>query len=620
MRDRAPGNLSDARNLRKLRPRNRRFNDFVSLDDQNDVFRFKLKKSSNVVLKLKRLRENASLEVFETKRRRRRVLNRIGNHEFGDLNRRQIRRNLKRVGRSNRRGRRNEKIKTELDKGIYYIRVSYSQRNGDGTRYRLLAKGKPISDVVDDGTSGSPGGDTVNPGSGGSGGSSGGSDSGSGGGSGGSEVASWVRQFGSGANDYAYGVDVDSAGNVYLAGTTEGSLPGRSSSGDRDNFVAKYDKNGTLQWRRQFGTTDDDIIFDIAVEDSGDYYVAGVTVSDPDFFAGDAGIDGFLAKYDSDGNQLWTANVPDANRLVDITTDVTLIANVDAGDAFSSIEIDASGTVFVAGFTQAVPQTILSTALGDVTFNESPARAFVARYDSATGANDWFSEFNGTDSSGFSDLKLDASGNVYATGIDGATLQDDIDSPFTGGDALLTKFGANGSLLFSEELAATEANAQDYARSIAIDDTGHIYITGDTQGSLDGSSAGETDGFVAKYDASGSRFDLQWVRQFGTSESDESQAIAIADDGTVYVSGETAGDLYGSLLGVTDIWLAAYDSTGTLNQSNQFGTAQAEEVYRMTTDSANRPYLVGQTRGSLQSGVSNVGSYDVWVYKQPPSL
>ena len=61
----------------------------------------------------------------------------------------------------------------------------------------------------------------------------------------------WKRQFGTETWDEASGVATDAAGNVYLAGTTDGSLGGVNGGG-ADAWVAKYDTAGHVLWKRQF--------------------------------------------------------------------------------------------------------------------------------------------------------------------------------------------------------------------------------------------------------------------------------------------------------------------------------------------------------------------------------
>ena len=56
-----------------------------------------------------------------------------------------------------------------------------------------------------------------------------------------------TKQLGSSSSDYAKGVAVDSSGNVYAAGYTEGGLDGNTSAGDKDIFLVKYNSDGVKQ-------------------------------------------------------------------------------------------------------------------------------------------------------------------------------------------------------------------------------------------------------------------------------------------------------------------------------------------------------------------------------------
>ena len=98
----------------------------------------------------------------------------------------------------------------------------------------------------------------------------------------------------------ANGVAVDASGSIYVAGTTEGTLPGQNNApGAGDAFLRKYDANGTELWTRQFGTPKFDDALAVAVDASGSIYVAGRTFG---AFPGQnyaGGADAFVRKYDA---------------------------------------------------------------------------------------------------------------------------------------------------------------------------------------------------------------------------------------------------------------------------------------------------------------------------------
>ena len=105
----------------------------------------------------------------------------------------------------------------------------------------------------------------------------------------------WTRQFGSAATDYGIGISVDASG-VYVAGFTEGTLPGQTSAGFMDVFVRKYDAAGTEVWTLQFGTAGFDDAFGISADASG-VYVTGSTEGTLPGQTSAGGFDGYVRKF-----------------------------------------------------------------------------------------------------------------------------------------------------------------------------------------------------------------------------------------------------------------------------------------------------------------------------------
>ena len=104
----------------------------------------------------------------------------------------------------------------------------------------------------------------------------------------------WTRQFGSSSSDSASGVSVDTSG-VYVAGLTCGTLPGQTSAGSCDAFVRKYDSAGTEAWTRQFGSSSFDQVVGVSVDSSG-VYVAGLTCGSLPGRTSSGSCDAFVAK------------------------------------------------------------------------------------------------------------------------------------------------------------------------------------------------------------------------------------------------------------------------------------------------------------------------------------
>lgn len=115
-------------------------------------------------------------------------------------------------------------------------------------------------------------------------------------------VLLWSRQFG--RTDYVFGENAitDASGNLYVSGSTSGALFG-ASNGEYDAWVAKYDGNGNLLWGRQIGTPQGDYAHDLCVDDDGNVYVVGSTWGSL-LGASNGMQDAVLVEYDGDGNLL----------------------------------------------------------------------------------------------------------------------------------------------------------------------------------------------------------------------------------------------------------------------------------------------------------------------------
>jgi len=113
----------------------------------------------------------------------------------------------------------------------------------------------------------------------------------------------WTRQIGSSDEDIAWAVAVNTS-SVYLAGSTQGTLPGQTTGGGYDAFVLMYNMSGGVQWIRQFGTPSFDIAYGVAAEASAVYVVGYTTGMLPGQPSG--GYDAYIRKYDAAGTEEWT--------------------------------------------------------------------------------------------------------------------------------------------------------------------------------------------------------------------------------------------------------------------------------------------------------------------------
>lgn len=149
-----------------------------------------------------------------------------------------------------------------------------------------------------------------------------------------SGILIWTRQFDTGLTDWATGVTTDFEGNVYVTGSTLGTFPGQTSSGARDAFVRRYDADGTLGWTRQFGTTKEEIAWDVTSDQHG-VYVAGDTWGTLPGQAAGGKRDGFVRRFALDGKVQWTVQFGGA-----------------ANDSFTGVASGNNRAIYVAGWTE----------------------------------------------------------------------------------------------------------------------------------------------------------------------------------------------------------------------------------------------------------------------------
>ena len=158
--------------------------------------------------------------------------------------------------------------------------------------------------------------------------------------------------LGGSSGEFGYGICVDTAGNVYVAGstpstdfpTTPGAFRTAFCGGVWDGFVTKLHFGGVgLAWSSYLGGNANDTIHGIALDASGNVYVAGWTTSTnfpvsaggPQIVIGGSS-DAFVARFGPDGTTLPFA---------------TYLGGVATEDA-KGVGVDASGNAFVTGDTQ----------------------------------------------------------------------------------------------------------------------------------------------------------------------------------------------------------------------------------------------------------------------------
>jgi cysteine-rich repeat protein len=334
---------------------------------------------------------------------------------------------------------------------------------------------------------------------------------------------------------------------------------------------------GCVEWAHQWGTEYIESGTGIATDGADNVFVSGTLIGD---------VNGSVKKFDAKGKELWSK----------------VIDAVGGKDSAYAITTDGAGSVFVTGQTNGDLDGNVNLGTGD---------AYIVKYDNA-GAKVWTRQFGSIYQDYGYDITTDDTGNVIVAGTTSGTT----DGVATAGgyDAFVTKFDAKGVKQWARLLGTKE---DDSAYSVAANSKGDIYIAGYTLAGLDGNaSLGDTDAFLAKYDANGVK---QWTYQFGSNQGDYAAGVATDDADNVYVTGSVGGALDGNVMkGFSDIFLVKYDASDAKVWTRQLGSDDPEAGADLVVDGAGDVLIVGTAFGPLDGNVS-LGGQDFFVTKYAAS-
>lgn len=262
-------------------------------------------------------------------------------------------------------------------------------------------------------------------------------------------------------------------------------------------------------------------------------------------------------------------------------------------DVPGDMAIDAAGNVYVTGSVGISSPWDYATVKYDAAGNE----LWAATYDGPLGSFDASRA-----------IAVDAAGNVYVTG-------ESVASTSTGADYLTIKYDPDGNQLWIARFDGPGHGA-DAAHAIAVDQSGNIYVTGNSAGQGDDLSNYAT----IKYDNNGNQL---WVTYYDGPRHafDAARALAIDGVGHVYVTGESAG-----FSGLFDYATVKYDSEGNelwaARHSDPAG--DSHDVPRaITVDGAGCVFVTGASGSTGAGRAYGTVKYDpdgleLWVSRYGP--
>ncbi|MGH9352836.1 MAG: SBBP repeat-containing protein, partial [Terriglobia bacterium] len=344
-----------------------------------------------------------------------------------------------------------------------------------------------------------------------------------------------------------------------------------------------------------------DSISAIAVDGSGDTYVAGGTgstnfpTSNPEqkSLAGASNV--FITELKPDGTGLVFSTYVGG-------------AGYDKG---TGIALDSSGNVYVTGYTSSANFPTTTGVLQKSYQGGGNSEAFVLKLNAGGAALGYATYLGGSHGDFAYGIAVDSGGNAYVTGSTQSSnfpVSVPLQKSLAGGsDAFVAKLNPQGaSLVYSTFLGGLEADA---GQAIAVDSAGEAVVTGftlstnfPTQSPLQGGSGGGGDAFVAKLNAAGSS--LVYSTYLGGSGEDRGLGVAVDAAGDAFVAGSTQSPVFPTTQGAyqtqpgggTDAFVAELNPAGSqLLYSTLLGGSGNDQANGIALDSAGNAYVVGST-------------------------
>ncbi len=298
----------------------------------------------------------------------------------------------------------------------------------------------------------------------------------------------WVQTAGGIGSDVGNDISVDASGSVFITGSfSETANFGgivKTSAGNTDIFLAKYNSEGAFQFVQTVGGASFDFGNSIVVDDSGKILISGSFEGNVNFgitsktSAGNSDI--FVAKYDPiNSSFLWVQAAGGAGY-----------------DGSTALATDNNENIFITGYFVGTANfssnSKVSTGLNDI---------FIVKYNSSGGFQ-WVQTVGGASTDFSNDVSVDADGNLFIVGSFEETATFSTVSKITTGsyDVFVVKYNNFGNLQWVQSIGGISS---DFGSSISVNTNKNLFITGrfgETAnfGAVSLTSAGDSDIFVVR--------------------------------------------------------------------------------------------------------------------------
>lgn len=366
----------------------------------------------------------------------------------------------------------------------------------------------------------------------------------------------WMSYFGGENDDLIMGLSCDQLGNIVVGGFTDSKTgiatiasyqPGQADTlFGRDGFIAKFNTNGNRIWSTYFGGTDVDFIHALKTDAAGNIFIAGWTHSvdgisstgafqqnyASDLSDGQNWGDGFVAKFDANGNRHWST-----------------YCGGEKFDRFYCMDLDAKGNIYASGISFS---NGLATSGSFQTTNSELSEAILVKFNSS-GNRIWSTYYGGPLEDYVEAITCDKENNVIIGGM--TTSLTSVGTAgtylpsFAGGvrDAFIAKFTENGNLSWGTYYGGS---GEEWAYGLTTDEDNNIFIAGSTYSTNNIATSNSYQPifpaigaawtpFIAKLSSTGRQI---WGTYYGYGNmlgNGDAQAITTDINGDIFVGGHT---------------------------------------------------------------------------------
>ncbi|MDP3928321.1 MAG: SBBP repeat-containing protein [Bacteroidota bacterium] len=370
-----------------------------------------------------------------------------------------------------------------------------------------------------------------------------------------------------------------------------------------------------MVWSTYFGSTGSDIGSRLAVDKTGNVYLAGTSNSTANLatsgahqtiFAG-AAQDGFIAKFDTSGTLLWA----------------TYFGGT-AYDEITDIYIDSAQNVLFCGYTASTTGIATTGAYQSIKAGTSTANdAFLGKF-TPNGILLWSTYFGKDLTDIFYRICTNAQNEILATGYTNSTdfnfsgmgtHQSTLGGSF---DILVAKFSSNGNLIWGTYYGGLQT---EQAAGICTDINSNIYVASyststdniATNGAYKTTLGGPRDIVLSKFSNQGR---LLYGTYYGGQSIDYPLGMTIDNESNLILVGTTqsssemafgggADSLLNDVTG--DGFILKMDTLGFPIWCNYFGGNSNDYLHSVSSDKDQNIYVGGYTSSS--AGIATAGAH-----------